>query len=398
MPINIPQRFDALSLQLQQTHSYWSDAAFHQEELPWAAQHPALVAELLKLPESRVAALADDARSLAQFLAPHLPFAEDLYHLAQVPPLKLRDSAPVPARFYAGVPGRKWQQVKAFADTLPASDLPLLEWCAGKSHLGFYLQHSQSVPVDALEWDANLVAQANQRAQQNAVALCSHTVDVLSDAVIPHISSNKRVVALHACGQLHERLLQVGVAQGCAQLHVAPCCYHKRGNASYRPLSQRGQSTGLRLTKQQLHTAVMETVTAGATVQRQRQALQKMRLGFDELQRDLTGNDAYLPLPSMPNTWARATFAEFCHHCAALKQLKLPQQVAWDKYKKRGEQRFLRVQAMDLVRFLFRRPLELWLVLDRALYLLENGYQVQLGTFCAPQITPRNLIVQAWLE
>jgi hypothetical protein len=48
-----------------------------------------------------------------------------------------------------------------------------------------------------------------------------------------------------------------------------------------------------------------------------------------------------------------------------------------------------------LVRGLFRRPLELWLVLDRALYLEENGYAVQVGEFCDSQLTPRNLMVLA---
>jgi hypothetical protein len=46
------------------------------------------------------------------------------------------------------------------------------------------------------------------------------------------------------------------------------------------------------------------------------------------------------------------------------------------------------------VRFLFRRPLEIWLALDRALLLQEQGYAVQLGTFCAPHVTPRNLLIQ----
>jgi len=47
------------------------------------------------------------------------------------------------------------------------------------------------------------------------------------------------------------------------------------------------------------------------------------------------------------------------------------------------------------VRGLFRRPLEMWLVLDRALFLQENGYQAQVGRFCETALTPRNLMVLA---
>jgi hypothetical protein len=44
---------------------------------------------------------------------------------------------------------------------------------------------------------------------------------------------------------------------------------------------------------------------------------------------------------------------------------------------------------------LFRRPLELWLNLDRALFLAEQGYFVRLGTFCDTSLTPRNLLLLA---
>jgi hypothetical protein len=43
----------------------------------------------------------------------------------------------------------------------------------------------------------------------------------------------------------------------------------------------------------------------------------------------------------------------------------------------------------------FRRPLEVWLALDRVLYLAEQGAEVTWGTFCAKAITPRNIIIDA---
>jgi hypothetical protein len=55
------------------------------------------------------------------------------------------------------------------------------------------------------------------------------------------------------------------------------------------------------------------------------------------------------------------------------------------------------VRNLELLRNLFRRPLELWLILDRALYLGERGYDVRVGTFCDSHITPRNLLIIAEL-
>ena len=53
------------------------------------------------------------------------------------------------------------------------------------------------------------------------------------------------------------------------------------------------------------------------------------------------------------------------------------------------------MRNLELLRGLFRRPLEVWLLLDRALYLQEQGYRVRLGQFCPAQLTPRNLLLLA---
>ena len=53
------------------------------------------------------------------------------------------------------------------------------------------------------------------------------------------------------------------------------------------------------------------------------------------------------------------------------------------------------VRNLELVRALFRRPLELWLLLDRCLYLVEQGYSVRLGEFCPTFLSPRNLLILA---
>lgn len=391
----LPQQFTELSELLLATQTYWRSMAYYQEYLPWVDQHPDLVRYLMSLPQERIEQLARDERALTAALAHYLPFTRALRTSATVASLPQRATRPVSPHFYAGIPGRKWRQVEAFARCIPVS-APVLEWCAGKSHLGFYLQHCSGQAVTALEWNETLVAQANARAAKDGVPLQSFQVNVLSQAAEHHLCAAGHVVALHACGELHERLLQLSVQRGAAQVHISPCCYHKRAQDQYQPMSAQGRGANLTFSKQELHTAVMGTVTAGAGAQRQRQQLQVMRLGFDELQRDVRGVVDYLPLPSLPAQWARADFATFCRYCAELKDISLPAAVDWPHYQQRGEQRFRQVAALDLVRFLFRRPIEVWLALDRILLLYEHGYQVQLGTFCPPSVTPRNLLLQAW--
>ena len=53
---------------------------------------------------------------------------------------------------------------------------------------------------------------------------------------------------------------------------------------------------------------------------------------------------------------------------------------------------------LSIVRHAFRRPLEIWLALDLAVRLENDGYSVSLGRFCERRLTPRNLLISARLR
>lgn len=136
-------------------------------------------------------------------------------------------------------------------------------------------------------------------------------------------------------------------------------------------------------------------MTAPARVREQTRLVSQWRLGFDGLQRQLRGCDEYLPVPSNPPRLLNEGFPAFCRWAAAKKQLRLPDTVDFDHWQAFGVQRLAEVRRHELVRHLFRRPLELWMVLDYALFLEEQGYRVRLGHFCDRSLTPRNLLLDA---
>lgn len=210
-----------------------------------------------------------------------------------------------------------------------------------------------------------------------------------------HLAGDKSVVALHACGDLHVRLMQLASQQGCRQLAVAPCCYNRIAAQQYQALSTAAQASSLRLSLDDLGLPLSETVTAGARVRRQRDTSMARRLGFDLLQRQQRQTDEYLPTPSLPVAWLEKPFEQYCRDLAELKQLQLTGNPDWAALEADGWQRLAEVRNLERVRNLFRRPLELWLVLDRALFLEEQGYNVRLGLFCDYPLTPRNLLILA---
>jgi hypothetical protein len=388
-------RFLALDAFLVEHQHLWRPRPFVQSALPWETAHSELATWL------RRRSLADAERAhldpgLLNAPAPYPALAHQAQRLAALGPLSTTPLHTPSPRLNVDVPGRKWQQIDAFGNALAFARPPThwLDWCAGKGHLGRRLL-GQGQRLTCLEFDPALIQAGHALSQRHRLDAAHRQQDVLDPSAQHCLQAHHTPVALHACGDLHVRLLHLASQAGCQQLAIAPCCYNRIAGDCYHPLSQPAQASRLRLDSHDLSLPASETVTAGTRVRRQRDQSMAWRLGFDLLQRRLRGCDSYLPTPSLPTAWLGKSFAEYCQDLAALKGLPVPGEQDWSALESAGQARLAEVRNLELVRGLFRRPLELWLALDRVLLLRENGYEAELGTFCEAGLTPRNLMIRA---
>jgi len=365
----------------------------------WAQANPELSAWLEGLSDEACDDYEQHLNELATRISGWLPGLVDYEQQIAVPVLS--DSSAtlfgttLPEVAATDMPGRKRLQAGAFAATVLPLNRPVLDWCCGKGHLSRTLARQCPEPVQGFEWDPALVADGNRLARQFDDTVTLHCQDVMAE----HLPwpADSHGVALHACGDLHRQLMRRGSAAGAPRLSLSPCCYHLSADSDYQPLSAQANEypQALRLGRNELRLAVQETVTAPARVRAQTALVSQWRLGFDALQRYLRGCDEYLPVPSHPSRLVNEGFEAFCRWAAGKKRLELPDRVDWDQWLDAGRQRFRQVRRHELLRHLFRRPLELWLVLDYAVFLEEQGYRVRLGTFCDRSLTPRNLLLDA---
>jgi hypothetical protein len=393
----LASRLAAIATALNAHEALWRAVAFREPVLPWEAAHPGLAAALRALPLAAAEALHADPRAAGDWLAHWLPVAR-WRALAEVGAAPRHALRPWPREFQRDVPGRKWAQIEAFAGAVGDGGHECIDWCAGKGHLARAVsQLWNRRPVTALERDRALVAAGAQLARRARLPVEPLACDVLSDAVLQWLEAPRHALALHACGGLHLRLLRAGAAARLPAISCAPCCYHLGAQAGQLVVSAAGRAYAPRLRPEDLRTAVQETVTAPGHARRHRRHVQQWQLGFDLLQREVRGIDAYLPLPPIDAATLAGSFASWCRALARQKEMSLPAGVDFARFERAGEERFALVTALDLVRHQFRRVLELWLVLDRALYLVEQGYRVEVGEFCARELSPRNLLIQATL-
>lgn len=386
---DLATRFQRLSDLLARHDGLWRPAPFHVPRPDWCERQPDYAAHLLALTDDRVAALVSDNRALIELAGRFVSELLELGGLIDLPRLERR-LAPGNVHHTRHIPGRKLAQIEAFAGGVGEVAAPVAEWCAGKGHLGRLLAGHWRQPVLSLELDETLCSEGKRLAARAAVEQVFLMADVLADETGHHLAG-RHVVALHACGNLHLALLRGAVERGVPAVDLAPCCFYRTSAREYVPLNP---DAGLRLTRDELHLAVSETVTAGARDRRQRDRAMAWKLAFLEFraERGVPREHTFKPIPS---EWYGSGFAAWMERLARREGIApsaKPDGPAWEA---KGWARQREVLRLDLARLVFRRPLEIWLALDRALFLVRHGYRVRLAEFCDRVITPRNLLISA---
>lgn len=398
-------RLAATGAVLARDAELWRPRPFAVDPPPWAARMARGAAWLAGLSDGAV-----DSIEAADRLPPEAP-SELLALEGELADLAARSvdrTASAPRGTVAGesgwrIPARKRAQIAAFAEALgaaPDGAERVVDWCAGKAHLGRTLAARWGQPVTALECEAGYRDEAEALAARAGVTLGFVAVDVLAEdpRLGAALGAGVTAVALHACGGLGLRLLRLAASDGASAVALAPCCYHRAHPERIpAPLSRAGreiaEATGLTLDHSALRLATADEVVARARLRRGRRRENAWRLGFDLLHREATGVDAYAPLGVLPPEVLERPFAEFATALATVRGLALP--TAWDpaRAEAAGWERARRARALGLLRGLYRRTIELHLVLDRAQFLVEAGYDVEVVTFCPRAVSPRNLLV-----
>ena len=360
---------------------------------PWCERWPALAAHVLSLDEDAATALAGDNRALMDMLGRFLPELADLSAVTELPRLAssaspLNEGRVLDLRWE--IPGRKASQIDAFAAAVGRVRHPLLDWCGGKGHLGRLLGGSWQVQVETLDFDGVLCAAGMALATRAGVAQAFRVADALGEDALAG-APGRHGVALHACGDLHLRLVRHAAAAGFAALDVAPCCYH-RTTAELAPALGGGS---LQLDRDGLRLAARDTVVASPRELGRSKREQAWKLGFVAWRREVMGEGAYQTFKPVPDAWLKGDFGAFCRLLCEREKLSMPPPGDLAGLEALGWRRAAEVSRLTLVRLAFRRPLEVWLALDRARCLEQQGYTVRLGEFCPRQVTPRNILISA---
>ncbi|MCB9681767.1 MAG: methyltransferase [Alphaproteobacteria bacterium] len=389
-------RLDALGAWLVRWQDLWTVAPFREHHPAWTRAHADLAAWLTALPADRVRALEADPDLAVDAPAPWPTLVATRRDLVALGPLPAQVRPPGFDPAQRKVRGRKWTQVGAFLAAVEpvvrTVDGPVVEWCAGRGHLGRTLAAHLDRPAWLLERDPHLCAPPEGIAEHPDVA--HRQVDVLDDAVFGLVPERAALVGLHACGRLTDRLFEAAWRRDAAMVAASPCCPHRLyGPDHHAPRSRRAAAHGLAPTLDLLRLAVLDEVVATPRRRTLRRREQWLRIAVDLLARQHTGHDVHHGFRTVDRNTFDLPLDRFVREVVVPLGVPVPDVFDADALGRAATVELARQRALGLVRMLFRRPLELWLALDRAVGLAERGWRVDVGTFCAREATPRNLLI-----
>ena len=416
--------------------SLWRPKPWRTLPVPWRHTHQQLHRDVLRLSDLELEGLQADDEALYDWLSVRVPPFKLMAEASSTLHAAASSCAPsvqrARGRAHAGVPGKKWAQVEAFAAAVPKRRLPAIEWCSGKGFLSQrLLAHGTVSSSVCLEIDASLVQKGQELASRKALPLTFVQWDCLgAEPLPPGAGAEERAahVALHACGGLHRQMVRSAVLAGAGQVAVAPCCYHRHPTGEHwHPLSRTAAASRLSLSQSDLKLASAGECAAKRRDQRLREREQHWRLAFAAWHRRAHARKGGGGRSDEKVDWARASrlpsvptpllsqgssseatlngFKSFCEWGAMADGESLPTRSmlgsalgAWTEREARlclalGAAQSARIARLELVRQAFRRPLEIWLILDLCLYLEEEGYAVHVAEICARSLSNRNLMV-----
>ena len=394
------QIFDGLTELLCRHKALWTETAFVRNELSWRADYPRLHRDLLALSEADLRALEGEGELLC-FLSSYLPDLERLNDAPIVTSTRHQWRAHESATL--GVSERKRVQIEGFVNALLGSkmtmtrDSSLIDWCSGRGFLARAMHAASGARVLCLERDTKL----HRADLPEQVTFLAH--DVLEPLDSAHLHNSHLHTALHACGDLHLSMLRQAARAGVPELACSPCCYHFTAEKLYRGLSQRARESGLQPTRDELRLATAETTTANALDRKLRHRELLWRVAFDLHLRQLRGVDAYTRTPSVKKSLLKTSFNSFAQSLADALERKGRRDFEFSPLSEQAEEELLRraqaklsiLSRLEKAQLAFRPALERWLLLDRALFLQERGYQVEIQKFCAKYRSGRYHVILA---
>jgi SAM-dependent methyltransferase len=294
---------------------------------------------------------------------------------------------------------RKRAQIDAFARmVLPLASRAtrVVDVGSGHGHLTREIAERLSRPVVGLERDDALATRARMLTSTPSPSFA--VTDVLRDGL--PLAAGDCAIGLHACGELGDAMVE-SVARSGASLALVGCCLQKRRSLSRRPLSAASDaaaSDALDLPRSLLGLSNLTARDDGVEATRaENLAGRERRLALHRLLSDGGRTPLRLgaEIEGLNRRAAQGGLGSLVERAFAVRRRPAPSREAIAEAATWARAHHARSRRLSLPRSLLARVLEVLVLLDRARFLEERGFEVAIGTLFPPDVSARNLALVA---
>lgn len=247
----------------------------------------------------------------------------------------------------------------------------------------------------------------NEQVQASGAKFCSNFLGENSDKIsfenarfsrsikIKALEPEKAIaLSLHGCGALSSNVIEFGADQKLKGLVNFGCCYHKLDGA-YN-LSELSHSCGMEFSTNAFHLASRCAKIVCSNEIASRKKFKRYRYTLHYFLNDRYGLE-FKPLGNAKKSDYEGAFSDYFKKFA-------PQYIVDEVSEKEIEaffsdpkttQKFNEHFAADLIRLLLGRLIELYIVLDRAIYLQEQGRDAHVLEVFDRELSPRNIMLKS---
>ncbi len=400
-------RYEALVEFLLPYQDIWRNEIMLQYPRSLAAYNPAWVEELTQKLSAEFTFELLQGRGWSSLQPSLAAFHETLNELAHFPTALSKTGLPVKAVSWVKIIPKKQHELERLApllaelmQTQELSDV--VDIGGGVGHLAQTLAHHYGFKVTSLDMDPEL-QRSGVRWQlhkwedsPHKVNFQEHRVERTDKKFAALMGPRTLTTGLHTCGGLGVAHLEAGALARAAVVNM-PCCYHKLELTDCN-LSSSAQTHALpwNLFALTLAAGAHRKVTLRDVQFRDKMKYFRYTLHF--LLHDEFGIKGQVTLGNCPPELYDGSFAIYAREQLTRLQLKS----AWSDEKldayfqdKKNQTMIKHMLAAATVRDVLGRALEAAIITDRAIWMEEKGYAVDVHEVFDPTISPRNIVLLA---
>lgn len=280
----------------------------------------------------------------------------------------------------------------SYLEDLKSKEIEVVDFGGGVGNLAFFLEDELQMIPTVIEKDLELIRKGESRVNKKNSKICFEHSLVDQDFRLEKLGSKDLGIGLHTCGNFAVDMIKTCAAGSIKQVLNLGCCYSKIQDNQYHFSSKANRS--LIFNSRALAGATLGFGKTTREIYDFRIRIMNYKFSFYHYIYKHHGILEFCPMSNSRRSLYQLSFFEFMTKSLEkyYPDFKLKDKEYVDEFYKSKANTALNsyFQNYYSISRYIGEVLEIYLLCDRALYLQELGYNVEIKQFFDPNISPRN--------